>query len=190
MRYKVILGSAGVAVLDLLSKIVASRLWVEGAIEPGTNPGLALGVIDLSNGYEMALMSLGVVVVAWWAFRRSLVGRLRPAATVLICGGAAGNLIDRLLYGSVHDFLVTPWLVFNLADAALIVGVVLLYRDLLHVHVPGRIESERRGVGSGGDEQTAKIEPVSGGRARTSAGTVQEPADSVESRARIDLGRG
>jgi signal peptidase II len=56
----------------------------------------------------------------------------------LIIGGAAGNLIDRLLYGSVVDFVDVYWRsyhfwAFNAADAAISVGVAVMILDMLGV---------------------------------------------------------
>jgi signal peptidase II len=56
----------------------------------------------------------------------------------LVGGGAIGNLIDRVIYGSVTDFVVVdlgfwplnPWPAFNVADAALVVGVLLMVVDV------------------------------------------------------------
>ena len=57
--------------------------------------------------------------------------RLLPAAFALIIGGAAGNVYDRLVHGAVVDFLhfhyqAYSWPAFNLADAAITLGVVLM----------------------------------------------------------------
>ena len=82
--------------------------------------------------WALAAFSLGVAgFLAVWARRvdRPLLG----AAIGLVMGGAIGNLIDRVRFGMVADFidfkaLGFPW-VFNLADSAISVGVVLLLLD-------------------------------------------------------------
>jgi signal peptidase II len=57
----------------------------------------------------------------------------------LALGGAVGNLIDRLRFGGVVDFLeVGPWPVFNLADTAIVVGVALILAGMMRS--PGRKE--------------------------------------------------
>jgi signal peptidase II len=73
-------------------------------------------------------------LLAWWLFRsRSLL----PAAGLgLIIGGALGNAIDRLAHGAVVDYLDLHafgrhFFVFNIADAAINVGVALLILDLV-----------------------------------------------------------
>jgi signal peptidase II len=90
-----------------------------------------------------AAMLLGVGVVAW---RTRPEQRMKLAALALIAGGALGNLIDRIRDGAVTDFIRWRvgdhmWPIFNVADAALLIGVVLLLiqsrqwairRDLRH----------------------------------------------------------
>ena len=55
-----------------------------------------------------------------WAAHR----RLPVWIPGLLIGGASSNLLDRLLLGSVRDFLATPWAVINLADLAVVAAVV------------------------------------------------------------------
>lgn len=82
--------------------------------------------------WALAAFSLGVAVfLAVWARRieRPLLG----AAVGLVMGGAIGNLIDRVRFASVADFidltaLQFPW-VFNIADSAITIGVILLLID-------------------------------------------------------------
>ena len=42
----------------------------------------------------------------------------------LVAGGTVGNTLDRIRFGSVRDFLVTPWAIVNLADVAVAAGVI------------------------------------------------------------------
>ena len=82
--------------------------------------------------WALAAFSLGVAAfLAVWARRveRPLLG----AAIGLVMGGAIGNLIDRVRFGAVADFIDVkalnfPW-VFNIADSAITIGVVLLLID-------------------------------------------------------------
>ena len=87
----------------------------------------------------LALKALAVALLWIWLARAS--SRLTALALGLITGGALGNAIDRLAYGAVADFalfhLTTEgfsfkWYVFNVADAAIVAGVLgLLYESLL-----------------------------------------------------------
>jgi signal peptidase II len=92
----------------------------------------------------MVLMAVKVVAVValaiWMARSRTL---LATIALGLIIGGAIGNAIDRLAYGAVVDFALFHvqiggntyyWYVFNLADTAIVAGVIaLLYDSFLGV---------------------------------------------------------
>ena len=101
------------------------------------NTGVSFGLFhgDASwTRWALAGFSLAVaVVLAVWARR---VARSLTALSVgLIMGGAVGNLIDRVRYGSVVDFIdVTrlhfPW-VFNVGDSAITVGILLLLAENL-----------------------------------------------------------
>jgi signal peptidase II len=67
------------------------------------------------------------------------------AALGLVGGGAIGNLIDRILYGRVTDFIVWhykghEWPAFNVADAALVVGVALMGLDMLLAPKPAAVK--------------------------------------------------
>jgi len=105
------------------------------------NTGISYGLFpqesDLGR-YVLLALKLAAVVLLWvWLARAEL--RLTAVALGLIIGGALGNAIDRLAYGAVVDFVLfhitTPsfkftWYVFNLADAAIVAGVIgLLYES-------------------------------------------------------------
>jgi signal peptidase II len=75
------------------------------------------------------------VVIAFWVNARDG-GRLAAVGFAMILGGAIGNVIDRVRFGYVIDFLLfhvaeTTVFVFNFADAALTVGPALLLIDYL-----------------------------------------------------------
>jgi signal peptidase II len=100
------------------------------------NKGVSFGLFradsDTMRWVLVAFAVLVVLALIWWAGRQTR--RLPAAALGLIIGGAIGNnLIDRVRFGSVADFLDFsglwfPW-VFNVADSAITVGVVLLLLD-------------------------------------------------------------
>jgi signal peptidase II len=101
--------------------------WVE-------NRGVSFGLFgDGSARWMLSLFSIVVAgILGWWALKADR--RLLISAVGLIMGGAIGNVIDRIRFGFVVDFLdfsgtgVFPW-VFNVADSAITVGVVLLIWD-------------------------------------------------------------
>jgi len=91
------------------------------------NTGAAFGLFP---GYAGALMILAAAVVGWIVLElrrqapRTKGGQL---GLLLILGGAIGNLLDRLRFGYVVDFIdLRVWPVFNLADSAITIGVALL----------------------------------------------------------------
>ena len=105
------------------------------------NPGLAFGLLGgVPTGFRwlVALLSLiALGVLARVALRVLLGGsRLDQIAVGLIFGGAVGNLIDRVRFGAVVDFVDVHlhgyhWPAFNAADSAITVGVILLAARLL-----------------------------------------------------------
>ena len=91
------------------------------------NTGAAFG---LFQGYPQTFAVLAVVVAVWVVVELT---RKRPrpwpadTGLLLILGGSLGNLIDRLRFGYVIDFIdVRVWPVFNIADSAITIGVGLL----------------------------------------------------------------
>jgi signal peptidase II len=104
------------------------------------NRGISFSLFagDYPSG-QTALLLLSLVAItllAWWLVRSR--SGLPAAGLGLIIGGALGNAIDRVVHGAVADYLDLHafgrhFFVFNLADAAINVGVVLLILDLLSV---------------------------------------------------------
>ena len=98
------------------------------------NTGVSFGLFG-GGAARWALSVFSIVVagaLAWWALRAER--RTLVAAIGLVIGGAIGNAIDRIQYGYVVDFIdfsstgVFPW-VFNVADSAITIGVILLILD-------------------------------------------------------------
>jgi len=107
------------------------------------NTGISYGLFPQSGGTagEWALFALKVVAVIFlWLWLARAASRLTAAALGLIVGGAVGNAIDRLHWPGVADFVLFHidttawtfrWYVFNLADVAIVAGVLgLLYESL------------------------------------------------------------
>jgi signal peptidase II len=107
------------------------------------NTGISYGLFPqegpLGQWALLALKAIAAVLLWIWLARAS--SRLTALALGLIIGGAMGNAIDRLAYGAVADFVLLhattesfdfKWYVFNLADVAIVAGVIgLLYETLL-----------------------------------------------------------
>jgi signal peptidase II len=122
------------------------------------NLGVSFGLFDevgAANRWVLPLVAMAVAAfLAWWLLRsRHWVLSLGLG---LIIGGAIGNVIDRIRFGAVFDFLDLHaagwhWPAFNLADSAITVGVVLLIVDSLFAFSEGRT-TER--TARGGKEGT------------------------------------
>jgi signal peptidase II len=102
-----------------------------------------------SASAQIALLALTLAatgLLAWWLFRSR--SALSAVGLGLIIGGALGNAIDRIAHGAVIDYLDLHafgrhFFVFNVADAAINMGVALLILDLLLA--PGAPRSQRQG---------------------------------------------
>jgi signal peptidase II len=99
--------------------------------EPAQNPGMAFSLVPGGTGVLALIAAGALVAVGIAAARTPPEQRLRLAGLALVAGGAIGNLIDRVRLGSVTDFVRWHvhehlWPIFNVADAALLIGVVLL----------------------------------------------------------------
>jgi signal peptidase II len=97
------------------------------------NQGVTFGLLNgLGSWSHFALAGIALVVVgALGLWLRRAENALAALSIGAIAGGAVGNVIDRLRYGAVVDFIHAhigdwSWYVFNVADAAIVCGVVLL----------------------------------------------------------------
>ena len=99
------------------------------------NTGAAFSFLSEAGGWQrwffagLALVISGVIAV--WLARLKQHETLLAVALSLVLGGAIGNLIDRLVYGYVIDFLdvyyqTWHWPAFNIADSAITLGVILM----------------------------------------------------------------
>jgi signal peptidase II len=95
------------------------------------NSGVAFG-IGQGTGFPYYVFSLIAILAIGWMFLRGREGRdpVRRISLALILGGAIGNLVDRVTSGEVVDFIEVGipqwhWPVFNVADSAVTVGVLL-----------------------------------------------------------------
>lgn len=141
----------GIILLDRATKLViiqTLRLGQGIPVIPGffdivfvLNPGAAFGLLGtlsdpVRNPLFILISILAVVLIVFYhtCYLRS--HRLVSLALGLVLGGAVGNLIDRLYYGMVVDFLDVHagpyhWPAFNVADSAISVGVSLMILEML-----------------------------------------------------------
>ncbi len=118
------------------------------------NPGSAFGLFGGTGGARIFLTIVGVIAVIAISMMLRKASDKQVRLTValgLVAGGAIGNLIDRIVFGVVTDFVVWKyydheWPTFNVADVALVIGVALLFLDI------GREPKESEGTDSGDDD--------------------------------------
>ena len=144
MRLKAAALAVGVAALDQLvgwavRHEAANLPWTLGrelAIRVAQNTGISFSRFSGSGAWlrvVIALVCVAVAVAIWKAPARFAL----PLALVL--GGAAGNLIDRVRFGYVLDYVgVGPWPTFNVGDVAIAVGAVLIAVVVLRPAPEGR----------------------------------------------------
>jgi signal peptidase II len=151
LRLKAYGTGAAVLIVDRLTKwLIETRVSFFDSLKiiPGffdivrsENSGVAFGLFnDSSSQWRtllLVLLSLAAVVgVSILLWRPERLDRLSRWGFALILGGAAGNVVDRILYGRVTDFLLLyvrdyQWPAFNIADSAIVIGSVLLALGLL-----------------------------------------------------------
>ena len=115
-------------------------------ITPTYNSGVAFGLL---RGYNLyILMAIAVVTIAFILY---IIFVKKPGSNIFITGlflvlaGAIGNLIDRLIYKRVLDFIdLRVWPVFNIADTSITIGACLLLVSMFLYKDTG-VSSSRRG---------------------------------------------
>ena len=147
-HWRWLLVTIGVIVADQYSKrlIVGKfELFDRLAVIPGFdlvrlhNTGAAFSFLANASGWQNWLFTGVAVVVSagvfWWLTRLPRTGKTALAlGLALLLGGAIGNLVDRVLYGYVVDFILLHYRgwsypAFNVADSAITCGVILLLFD-------------------------------------------------------------
>jgi signal peptidase II len=150
-------------VLDQWTKILARqdlrprgsynpKVVVEGLFDLryAENPGVAFSMLqDIPGGRVwLTVLAVGALLLVLYYLRKTPLENTRlHVALGLVGGGAIGNLVDRVIYGKVTDFIVwkvvlkndfmglhkgvNEWPAFNIADAALCIGVGLMLLDML-----------------------------------------------------------
>jgi signal peptidase II len=140
-----------IVILDQVTKaMIRPALALHESIEviPGFldltrvhNTGAAFGMLNAAEfPYKTVVLSLVAAIalggVAWYAATVPLTDRLARIGIAGVLGGAIGNLIDRAKDGYVLDFVDAYWAgwhfwAFNVADAAITIGVIFMILDIL-----------------------------------------------------------
>lgn len=134
-KTKAALLTLAVVVLDQLSKLLVVEniaRYEQIKVIPGLkltnirNDGIAFGLSGGRQGLVIVFTAVVLVVLLYY-FIRQPERRFMWIAVGLLCGGAIGNVIDRVRFGSVIDFIkLSHWPVFNFADIAVSLGVLTL----------------------------------------------------------------
>ena len=108
------------------------------SLTPVWNSGISFGLFS-ENPYIglVTIPILAVAVVLWLIWQLHELTWIQTLGAAFIAGGALGNVLDRLIYGQVVDFLdfyigVWHWPAFNLADSAIFIGVLVWFYGMLH----------------------------------------------------------
>ena len=137
MILKILSVSSFVVIVDRLTKFILFRNLSEGEsirVVPGLfhitlvlNSGAAFGLFKDCGAFFAIASILAIVLISIYICRGGCKDLLMLAALGFVLGGAAGNLIDRILFGYVIDFLdFRIWPVFNIADASITIGAFIL----------------------------------------------------------------
>jgi signal peptidase II len=154
---------AGVVALDALTKTWAVRALADGPI---WLVGRSIGfVLSFNSGSAFSIVRSGapllavIAIIAAVVLIRTVMRTADPWLVVglsLVLGGAIGNLVDRLfrapsfLHGAVVDFVkLGPWPLFNVADAAISIGAVII---IVRVLLDGRHREAAPAAADGGGE--------------------------------------
>jgi len=140
--------AAVIVLIDQLTKLAIERRFDYGDVEPVTsffnlvltyNKGAAFSFLASASGWQkhfLTVIGIGASLFILYLLARHGGQKLFSLALTLILGGAIGNVIDRLAYGHVIDFLDFHvggwhWPAFNVADSAIVGGAILLVVDEL-----------------------------------------------------------
>ncbi len=154
--------SVAILLLDQLSKYYIRHefdLYESVALMAGLNityvqnPGAAFSFLSDAGGWQrwffIVVSSAVSLVLIIWLYRIPDSKRWLAAALALILAGAAGNLVDRIMFGYVIDFIdiyyaAWHWPAFNVADAAISTGAIMLIIDMIWLDQDGTGNDPRK----------------------------------------------
>jgi len=98
------------------------------------NPGAAFSFLAQSSGWQrwfFTILGLAASLYILWLLRKNQSDKILSWALSLILGGALGNVLDRIMFGAVVDFIDLHygnwhWPAFNIADSAICIGAALI----------------------------------------------------------------
>jgi signal peptidase II len=136
-RVLLLLTASAVYIIDRLTKLAALRLLesdrsieiLSGVfhITMVRNRGAAFGLFKDHTGIFVAISLAVIAAIIIYVWRGDVSSSVAAVSLGLILGGSAGNLVDRIRYGHVVDFLdFRVWPVFNVADSCITAGAAVL----------------------------------------------------------------
>lgn len=129
--------AAAVIVLDQVTKILVRAFMERGESWPDpdwvlklryvTNSGAAFGILQDQTTFLIVMAFVGLIAIYLYYRYPPFDHPIVPVAIGLMLGGAAGNLIDRIIHGRVTDFIDPDrFPAFNLADSAINIGIAVI----------------------------------------------------------------
>ncbi len=113
------------------------------------NEGAAFGILQGKQGFLITITSVFLVAIIIYMFTKYPKGKLTIWALSLIIAGGIGNLIDRVLYGEVTDFIQAFFMkntIFNFADICAVIGsiilIVTIFLDEIVLHKNRKTQKE------------------------------------------------
>jgi signal peptidase II len=149
-----------IVILDRISKILIERAIPDGgslhvfwifSLTNVKNTGAGFSILQ---GWTIVLILISIIAAsAIIYYLKIMPARYHPAAALLL-GGILSNLIDRIYYGHVLDFLdFSVWPVFNVADSAITIGTLLI---IYLVYVDEKADKKKSGTKDSGMPKSRK----------------------------------
>ncbi len=149
------------------------------------NFGGAFGIFQHQKLFFIAAAFVSVTCVLYFFEDIKELGKLSFLSASLIFGGAIGNLIDRIRFGYVVDFLdLRWWPVFNVADVALTIGVALLFIELIRFgqKAPDKVEAEVAQIDKVEEQISAEEAEEERATAVQESATSEDITEAIESK--------
>lgn len=146
MILKLLSVSSLIVIIDRLTKCILLKNFSEGEsvrVIPGIfhltlvlNSGAAFGLFKGQSALFTIFSVLIIALICAYTLRNGCKDLLMLIPLGLITGGAAGNLIDRIAFGHVVDFLdFRIWPIFNIADASITIGAFILAARMIRLRI-------------------------------------------------------
>lgn len=145
--------SAMIIVVDQITKaltvnanfsVIGDFLWFTSS----TNDGAAFGILSGAGWFFIALGLIAIVAVSFLIISNYISrSKFFKISLGIALGGIIGNLIDRIMFGEVRDFIYLKFInfaIFNIADMALTVSCVMLICFILFVYIPTEIKKDKK----------------------------------------------